>query len=157
MLGCHSGGMGIPFLDRWRPRRDAAAAKAARYPDGVGDPATLAAMLGECALLRARTEDAGLTLDDTPESLSALDLLPPVWREWEDPQEVGEFAHDAGLYLGSVIVGSIAGATWDLLADGRPFVRLASGRELDVVSIGRGWVAEGTPPLWQVYSEADER
>lgn len=149
--------MGIPFLDRWRPRRDAAEARAARYPDEVDAPATLAELLGECALLRERAEECGLTLDDTPESLAALDLLPPVWRDWQDPQQVSEFAHDAGLYLGSVIVGSIRGAAWELLADGRPFVRLVGGRELDVASIGRGWVADGTPPLWQVFSEADER
>ncbi|MEZ0065854.1 hypothetical protein ABIA32_001854 [Streptacidiphilus sp. MAP12-20] len=147
--------MGFPFMDRWRPRRDAAQAKAALYPGGVDDPGSLAEMLGECALLRGRAGDAGLELDDTPDSLAALDQLPPVWRE--DPQEVTELGHDAGLYLGTVIVSSIAGASWVLLSDGRPFIRLSTGRELDVTSIGLDWATDGAPSLWQVYSEADER
>ncbi|WP_042379291.1 DUF6278 family protein [Streptacidiphilus melanogenes] len=146
--------MSFPFMDRWRPRRDDAEARAERYPGGVGDPAGLAEVLGECALLRGRAADMGVELDDAPESLSALDQLPPRWRD--DPQEAAELGHDAGLYLGSVIVASVAGASWELLRDGRPFVRLASGRELDVAAVGRDWAAQGAPSLWQVYSEADE-
>jgi hypothetical protein len=150
--------MGFAFLDRWRTRRDDAEARAGLYPGGVDDPGTLAEMLGECALLRGRVADAGLELDDSPQSLSALDQLPPSWRDdpRADPQDTAEFGHDAGLYLGTVIVASVAGAGWELLRDGRPFVRLASGRELDVTAAGRDWAAQGAPSLWQVYSEADE-
>lgn len=146
--------MGFPFIDRWRPRRDDAEARAERYPGGVDDPGSLAELLAECALLRGRAADMGLELDDTPESLSALDQLSPSWRD--DPQEAAELGHDAGLYVGSVIVASVAGANWELLRDGRPFVCLPSGRELDVAAVGRDWAALGTPSLWQVYSEADE-
>ncbi|MEY9872876.1 hypothetical protein ABH931_002353 [Streptacidiphilus sp. MAP12-33] len=150
--------MGFPFLDRWRARRDDAEALAALYPGGVDDPGTLAELLGECALLRGRAADAGLELDDSPQSLSALDQLPPLWREEArvDAQEAAELGHDAGLYLGTVIVAAVSGATWELLRDGRPFVRLGSGRELDVTAAGRDWAAQGAPSLWQVYSEADE-
>ena len=146
--------MGFPFLDRWRSRRDDAEARAGLYPGGGDDPGSLAEMLGECALLRGRVADQGLELDDTPESLSTLDQLPPRWRD--DPQEAAELGHDAGLYLGSVIVSSVPGANWELLRDGRPFVRLAGGREIDVAAVGRDWAAQGAPSLWQVYSEADE-
>ncbi|WP_037605275.1 DUF6278 family protein [Streptacidiphilus rugosus] len=148
--------MGFPFMDRWRPRQDAAQAKAALYPGGVDDPGSLAEMLGECALLRGRAADAGLELDDTPESLAALDQLPPVWRE-EDPQEATELGHDVGLYLGTVILSSLPGAGWELLSDGRPYVRLATGRELDVTAVGLAWATDGAPSLWQVYSETAER
>lgn len=146
--------MGFPFLDRWRSRRDDAEARAGLYPGGADDPGSLAEMLGECALLRGRVADQGLELDDTPDSLSTLDQLPPRWRD--DPQEAAELGHDAGLYLGSVIVASVPGANWELLRDGRPFVRLPSGREIDVAAVGRDWAAQGAPSLWQVYSEADE-
>ncbi|MFD0330433.1 DUF6278 family protein [Streptacidiphilus monticola] len=112
-------------------------------------------MLSECALLREQAAAEGVTADDTPASLAALDQVLPEWRD--DPERSAELGHDAGLYLGTVIVRTVPGTAWTLLGDGRPVIRLASGRELDVVAVGESWAQDGAPELWQVYSEADER
>ncbi|CAL9312758.1 DUF6278 family protein [Streptomyces sp. NPDC003090] len=145
--------MNIPFLDSWRKRRGggpstALASAFERDPEGV------AGLLSECALLRSRAEEAGVLLDDTPRSLEALDQLTPRWRE--DPEELPWVGNDAGLYLGTVIVRTVPGAGWDVLPGGRAVVRLASGREIDVVAAGLDWAITGSPQLSQMYGEAAE-
>ena len=86
--------------------------------------------------------------------LGALDQLPPRWRE--DPEELPWLGNDAGLYLGTVIVRTVPGASWDVWPSGQPVVRLASGREIDVVDAGLTWATTGAPELFQVYAEASE-
>jgi hypothetical protein len=144
--------MNIPFLDNWRKRLEAdrspLAAAFDRDPEGVGE------LLAECELLRARAQDAGVRLDDTPRSLVAIDQLPPRWRD--DPEELPWLGNDAGLYLGTVIVRTVPGAVWQVWPGGRPVVRLASGREIDVVTAGLDWAVSGSPELSQVYAEAAE-
>ena len=142
---------GFAFLDRWRHRQ----AEAGGQGLSADDAGTLAEMLAECALLREQAETEGVQADDSPESLAALDQVLPAWRD--DPEMSAALGHDAGLYLGTVIVRTIPGATWKLLQGGRPVVRLASGREVDVVEVGAGWAQDGAPELWQVYCEVDER
>jgi hypothetical protein len=142
--------MNIPFLDTWLKRHAAQAegttVTADREQEGITE------LLSECELLRVRAARLGLRLDDSPESLSLLDQLPPRWRE--DPDELPWFGNDAGLYLGTVLVRCVPGAVWRIHADGRPVVRLASGRELQVVEAGKDWAATGAPELAHVYAEA---
>ena len=145
--------MGFAFLDRWRPRRDAAAR--VLYDAGTDVPGSLGEMLSECGLLREHALAAGLQLDDSADSLGALDQLLPEWRV--DPDTSEWLGNDAGLYLGTVIVRGVEGANWELLADGRPMVVLASGREVDVVAVGHGWAAEGSPELSAAYAEVASR
>ncbi|MFI2779609.1 DUF6278 family protein [Streptomyces sp. ALB3] len=145
--------MNIPFLDNWRKRQGgtrqvALAAAVETDPDGVAE------LLAECELLRARAGQCGLELDDSPASLSALDQLPPVWRD--DPEELPWVGNDAGLYLGTVLVRTVPGAAWDILAGGQPVVRLASGREIDVVAAGLDWAMSGSPELSEMYAESAE-
>ncbi|MFE7752487.1 DUF6278 family protein [Streptomyces sp. NPDC057428] len=145
--------MNIPFLDNWRKRHGgtrAAVLKAAvkTDPDGVAE------LLAECELLRARAGQCGLELDDSPASLSALDQLPPIWRD--DPEELPWVGNDAGLYLGTVLVRTVPGAAWDILAGGQPVVRLGSGREIDVVAAGLDWAISGSPELSEMYAESAE-
>ncbi|MFC9701555.1 DUF6278 family protein [Streptomyces sp. NPDC056943] len=149
--------MNIPFLDSWRRRHgpddDAAASPLTaafdRDPEGVGE------LLAECELLRARVEESGVALDDTPRSLQDLDQLPPRWRD--DPEELPWIGNDAGLYLGTVIVRNVPGARWQVWPGGGPVVRLASGREIQVVEAGLDWAMTGAPELYQVYAEAAEQ
>ncbi|MFE3517635.1 DUF6278 family protein [Streptomyces sp. NPDC059166] len=145
--------MNFPFLDNWRKRvggtREAALAEAVETdPDGVAE------LFAECELLRARAGDCGLELDDSPASLSELDQLPPIWRD--DPEELPWVGNDAGLYLGTVLVRTVPGAAWDILAGGKPVVRLASGREIDVVAAGLDWAMSGSPELSEMYAESAE-
>ncbi|WP_137992440.1 DUF6278 family protein [Streptomyces vilmorinianum] len=144
--------MNIPFLDNWRKRPEAdhspLAAAFDRDPEGVGE------LLAECELLRARAQESGVTLDDTPRSLAAIDQLPPRWRD--DPEELPWVGNDAGLYLGTVIVRNVPGASWQIWPSGQPVVRLASGREINVVEAGLDWATSGSPELSQVYAEAAE-
>ncbi|MEU3553416.1 DUF6278 family protein [Streptomyces fragilis] len=156
--------MNIPFLDHWRkrhgPSRGTALLVGGSGPGagaGAGDLAAagaIAELLAECELLRAHAAGEGVELDDSPASLEALDQLAPRWRD--DEETVLRLGNDAGLYLGSVVVRTVPGAVWEIWPNGRPVVRLASGRELDVVETGRGWATDGSPELSHVYAEASE-
>lgn len=134
--------MKIPFLGRRREKPDAP------------DPEGIAELLAECELLRSQASREGVPLDDTTDSLEALDQLVPRWRD--DEEMLPWLGNDAGLYLGTVIVGTVPGAAWDLRPDGQPVIRLASGREFDVVAAGLEWASSGVPELSQLYAEVAE-
>ncbi|MFH8882627.1 DUF6278 family protein [Streptomyces californicus] len=145
--------MKMPFLDNWLKRQGgtqgaALAAAVEADPDGVAE------LLAECELLRVRAGQQGLELDDSVASLDALDQLSPRWRE--DAEELPWLGNDAGLYLGTVIVRTVPGATWDVWPSGQPVVRLESGREIDVVAAGLDWAVSGSPELSQIYAESAE-
>ncbi|MEN8654722.1 DUF6278 family protein [Streptomyces sp. 21So2-11] len=144
----------IPFLDNWRKRHATARGAAVFAIDADADQEGIAELFSECELLRVRVAQAGLELDDSPASLEALDQLPPRWRD--DPEELPWLGNDAGLYLGTVIVRTVPGALWQLWPSGQPVVRLASGREINVVEAGLDWAVNGAPELSQVYGEAAE-
>lgn len=145
--------MDISFLDRWRKRYGEV--RGAAVPESLAeDPEGVAEVLSECELLRARAESEGVELDDTAVSLERLDQLVPRWRD--DPDELSWLGNDAGLYLGTVVVRTVPGASWRVWPSGRPVILLASGRELDVVEAGHEWAESGTPELSQVYAEASE-
>ncbi|MFD3804363.1 DUF6278 family protein [Streptomyces sp. NPDC058611] len=145
--------MNIPFLDNWLKRheteRGAGLADAlADDPDGIAD------LFSECEMLRVQARAAGLELDESTGSLEALDQLMPRWRR--DPEAVPWLGNDAGFYLGTVIVRSIPGAAWQVWPNGQPVIRLASGRELNVIESGVSWAMTGSPELSQAYAEASE-
>ncbi|KUF16362.1 MULTISPECIES: DUF6278 family protein [Streptomyces] len=145
--------MNIPFLDKWRKRRPSE--PGVRLATAFeGDPDGVADLLSECELLRSQATAAGLDLDDSPGSLAALDQLPPHWRD--DAEALPWIGNDAGLYLGTVLVRTVPGAVWHVLPGGTPVVRLASGREIQVVAAGLDWAVQGTPELSQIYAEASE-
>ncbi|BAJ31061.1 MULTISPECIES: DUF6278 family protein [Kitasatospora] len=114
----------------------------------------MAEMYGECGLLRELAEASGVRLDDTVDSLTALDQLLPRWRD--DPQVSQWLGTDAGLYLGTVIRRRVPGARWRLAADGRPLMVLDTGFELDATAIGRDWAVQGAPQLAAVYRAAGD-
>ncbi|MGW4031316.1 DUF6278 family protein [Streptomyces sp. NPDC004838] len=147
--------MNIPFLDNWLKRHGAEEERGrAVAQDDPERAAAIAELFAECELLRVRVERLGLELDDSPASLAALDQLPPRWRD--DPEELPWIGNDAGLYLGTVIVRTVTGASWHVWPGGHPVVRLASGREIGVVEAGLEWAVNGAPELSQVYAEAAE-
>ncbi|WP_340374856.1 DUF6278 family protein [Streptomyces sp. SS7] len=138
--------MYIPFLGNKRKKHGEAVLAA--------DPEGVAELLSECELLRSQAARAGIGLDDTVASLEALDQMVPRWRD--DEETLLWLGNDAGLYLGTVIVRTVPGAAWEFRADGQPVVRLASGREFDVVECGHEWAANGVPELSQLYGEVAE-
>ncbi|MGW1163775.1 DUF6278 family protein [Streptomyces sp. NPDC002519] len=145
--------MNIPFLGNWRKRHGASLGVAV-ISNGDLDPGSVAELLSECELLRSQAEQAGVELDDSAASLEALDQIVPRWR---DDEEIAPWlGNDAGLYLGTVIVRTVPGATWVVWPSGHPVVRLASGREIDVVEAGHTWADTGAPELTQVYAEVTE-
>ncbi|ATL31706.1 hypothetical protein KY5_6688 [Streptomyces formicae] len=146
--------MNIPFLDKWRKRHSAAERAEGLAAAFDEDPEGVAELLSECELLRSQAGAAGLELDDSPASLAALDQLLPLWRD--DPELLPWLGNDAGLYLGSVVVRTVPGASWYVWPGGSPVVRLASGREIPVVEAGLDWAVQGAPELSQVYAEASE-
>ncbi|WP_181802164.1 DUF6278 family protein [Streptomyces shenzhenensis] len=134
--------MNIPFLGN-------------RHGKTGGSPHTADPdLLAECELLRAQAAEEGVVLDDTPASLEALDQLLPRWRD--DEETMTWLGTDAGLYLGTVLTRTVSGAEWEIRADGEPVVRLASGREFEVVESGHDWAANGVPELSQLYAEVAE-
>ncbi|GEJ99717.1 DUF6278 family protein [Streptomyces sp. NPDC003388] len=138
--------MHIPFLGHRHHKNGRAALP--------GDAEAIAALLSECELLRSQAAQAGVRLDDTPASLEALDQLVPRWRD--DAETLPWLGNDAGLYVGTVVVRTVPGAAWRIRADGEPVVRLASGREVEVVRPGQEWAASGVPELSQLYAEVSE-
>ncbi|MFD8999775.1 DUF6278 family protein [Streptomyces sp. NPDC059582] len=138
--------MNIPFLGHRRKKSDGAAFSA--------DPEGVAELLSECELLRSQASQEGVRLDDSAASLEALDQLVPRWRD--DAEVLPWLGNDAGLYLGTVIVRTVVGAVWEVWPGGQPVVRLASGREFDVVAAGHEWAASGVPELSQLYAEVAE-
>lgn len=134
--------MNIPFLgDRGEKHRN-------------HDPEGIAELLSECQLLRSHAAQEGIQLDDSASSLEALDQLVPRWRD--DEETLSWLGNDAGLYLGTVIVRTVPGATWEIWPNGQPVVRLVSGREFDVVASGQEWAVSGVPELSQLYAEVAE-
>ena len=117
---------------------------------GIPDPEGIAELLSECELLRSQASRAGVQLDDSAASLEALDQLLPRWRD--DEEMLPWLGNDAGLYLGTVIVRTVPGAAWEIWPGGQPVVRLASGREFDVVTSGHEWAVSGVPELSQLYA-----
>ncbi|MFG2876485.1 DUF6278 family protein [Streptomyces sp. NPDC048337] len=145
--------MNIPFLDNWLNRHESeqGAGLAAALAD---DPEGVAELFSECEMLRVQARQAGLELDESQASLEALDQLMPRWRR--DPEIVPWLGNDAGFYLGTVIIRTIPGAGWQVWPNGQPVIRLASGRELNVIESGVSWAMTGSPELSQAYAEASE-
>ncbi|MFF4344529.1 DUF6278 family protein [Kitasatospora sp. NPDC001540] len=131
-----------------------AAARATRPVAEQDRELAMAEMYAECGLLRELADSSGVRLDDTVDSLTALDQLLPRWRD--DPQVSQWLGTDAGLYLGTVIRRQVPDARWRLAADGRPLMVLGTGFELDATAIGRDWAEQGAPQLAAVYRAASD-
>ncbi|GGZ05719.1 DUF6278 family protein [Streptomyces poonensis] len=145
--------MNISFLGNWRKKHGPASGDAV-FSGGTAERGGIADLLAECELLRAQAYEAGVELDDTAASLEAVDQLVPRWRD--DEEILSRLGNDAGLYLGTVVVRTVPGAGWALWPSGHPVVRLASGREIDVVAAGHEWAASGVPELSRMYAEVAE-
>ena len=115
------------------------------------DDAQLTSLLADCRQLRAWAAERKITLDDSPDSLAALDhALSPA----SEDRRRGQLANDCGLYLGTVIVHHRPDARWHVWPNGHPVVRLAPGREVDVVAAVQNRADTGQLNLAALYGDA---
>jgi Family of unknown function (DUF6278) len=126
------------------------------------DPEQLEELLGRCDELRAFARAHGFELDGSPEDLALLDqaideATGQATSELSGPPRIDAVLTQAGLFLGSVIVATVAGAHWRLWPNGHPVVYLASGRDLDVAATASDRVSKGAPRLADVYANAAAR
>jgi len=126
---------------------------------GRPDPKQLGELLGRCDRLRAFARAHGFELAGSPEDLSLLDHAIDEATDQANsglggPPRIGAAQAEAGLFLGSVIVATVAGAQWRLWPNGHPVVHLASGRDLDVAAMASDRVSKGAPRLADVYADA---
>jgi hypothetical protein len=123
------------------------------------DAEQLGELLGRCGQLRAFARAHGFELDGSPQDLGPLDqaidqACDQATSELGGPSQTGAALAEAGLFLGSVIVATVAGAQWRLWPNGHPVVRLASGRDLDVAAMASERVSKGAPRLADIYADA---
>jgi hypothetical protein len=113
-------------------------------------PARLDDLLGRCGRLRGWARAHGIMLSGVPEDLDLLDWAIGEWNQ----EPLAGLGNEAGLFLGTVIIGSVPGACWRMWPNGHPVVRLRSGWELDVVALGNSRVSSGQPTLAGTYADA---
>jgi hypothetical protein len=126
---------------------------------GRPDPEQLGELLGRCGQLRAFARAHGFELDGSPQDLGPLDQAideasDQATSELAGRAQIGAALAEAGLFLGRVIVATVAGAHWRLWPNGHPVVRLASGRDLDVTAMASERVSKGAPRLADIYADA---
>jgi Family of unknown function (DUF6278) len=139
---------------RWMPRPKHGIARGVvvyGVPHGP-DPDRLDELLGRCDKLRGWVRfRGGFALSGVPED---LELLDQAIDEWHDDGQIATLGNEVGLFLGTVIIASVPGARWQLWPNGHPVLRLASGREVDVVALGGDRVSKGTPRLTRAFADA---
>lgn len=142
----------VEWWRRWMPgpkRGVARGVAVSGHPHGP-DPDHLHELLGRCEELRSWARMHGLALSGIPEDLELLDqAIDELPTEGELPP-----GSEAGLFLGTVIIACVAGACWRVWPNGHPVIRLASGRELDVVAMGDDRVSKGAPRFINVFADA---
>jgi hypothetical protein len=115
----------------------------------------LRALLGQYKSLQEWGRLQGFDLDPVPEDLAVLDeAIDRLIEEHGRHTQMSAVESDAGRFLGTVIVSTIHGAHWRLWPNGHPVVRLASGRDLDVIALADDRLRSGQPRLAAVYADA---
>jgi len=150
--------------NRWRrwipgPKYGLARGVAVYGVPGRPDLEQLGELLSRCDQLRAFARAHGFELDGSPEDLGPLDqaideATGQGTGELGGPSQIGAALTEVGLFLGSVIVATVAGARWRLWPNGHPVVHLSSGRDLDVAVVVSDRVNKGAPRLADVYADA---
>jgi hypothetical protein len=118
------------------------------------DPDTMKDHFGRCERLRSWARVRGFVLSGIPEDLELLDQAideRPI-GEFDEPWALAE--DEIGLFLGTVIIASLAGARWRLWPNGHPVIRLPSCRDLDVVAMASARVSKGAPRLTDAFADA---
>lgn len=142
---------------RWRrwlpgPKHGIARGVAVSGSPGFDESEVMGTLLAQCETLRAWASDHGVNLSGDPDTLAVLDQSMAAWAA--DPRLAARLVTDAGLYVGTVIVGHVPGARWHAWPNGHPVVRLASDRDLDVLALVNRHQIEHGPTLSIIYAGA---
>jgi Family of unknown function (DUF6278) len=113
------------------------------------DAAALAELLGQADRLRAWCRARGVALTGEPGDLRTLDEA--IAQSGLPSEDMAWLPLDAAVYLGSVLVGNVEGATWTVWPNGHPVVRVPGHGEVDVTDIGGSASRPGGPGLWAIY------
>jgi hypothetical protein len=104
--------------------------------------------------LKAWSNDDGLTLDESPDSLVVLDARLDAWNADASHHGNVDLPNNVGIYLGIVIIKHVEGARWNVEPDGHPVVQLRSGTTLDVTQMTGDRVNHSGLALDAIYSKA---
>lgn len=139
---------------RWLrgPKHGLARGTAVFGSGGFDEPGQLLILFAQCAALRTWAGSHDLVLDDTPESLPALDRLLDAWSA--EPDISPRLGNEVGLYLGSVIVKCVHGAAWHVWPNGHPVVRLPSANDLDLTDQVHRRLTSHEGSLMSIYAAA---
>lgn len=121
--------------------------------DSVGSDEVVVA-LGDDGRLRQWSAAHGVVLNDDAQSLELLDAHVDEWNEDPSHYESVDLGNGVGIYLGNVILNTVAGTRWRVWPNGHPVIALASGRELDVTAmVGDRLMRKGSS-LQSIYARA---
>jgi hypothetical protein len=141
------------FWRRWLPGPKHGPARGVTVHGSPGfqnDTERLTDHLADCRQLRTWARGRSIDLNDTPESLAALDQA-------LDPLNAGTkrlLETDGGLYFGTVLVGHLPQARWHVWPNGHPVVRLVPARrDLDVVAAVSDRARMGQSGLATLYAD----
>jgi virulence-associated protein VagC len=104
--------------------------------------------------LRVWSRDHGVTLDESPESLSLLDEHLDAWNADATHHDKVDLSNEVGIYVGSVIVKHVEGAHWRVWPNGHPVIQLGNGATLDVTRMTTERLNHTTPSLDAIFSSA---
>ncbi|SRR5260221_14451556 len=125
------------------------------YSAGRPDAEELEGQLSRSARLTAWCRAHGLELTGSPDDLGPLDqAIDHAAAEPGSVPPAAAVSADVGLFLGTVIAAGVPGARWKLWPNGHPVIRLADGRDLDVLAHACDRISKGSPPLADVYADA---
>jgi hypothetical protein len=110
--------------------------------------------LGNSDRLQVWSRSHGVVLNNDSEGLEALDAHLDEWFADPSHHELFGLANEVGIYLGNVIVKSVAGAHWKVWPNGHPVISFASASEIDVIAkVGERLLSSGSS-LPSIYTSA---
>ena len=104
--------------------------------------------------LAAWSHEHGVTLDDSPESLSLLDQHLDGWNADPTHHDQVDLANESGAFVGAVIIAHVDAAHWRVWPNGHPVIQLASGKELDVTQMASDRLHESGLSLDAIFASA---
>lgn len=139
----------------WRHGRERGAARGVGVFGGPGfadDAQGLTDLLGRHEDLTDWMSTAGADLQVSAAGLEAVHALMDTWRD--APALTPNLANKVGLFLGTVLIHEISGASWHIWPNGHPVVRLTTRKDFDVTALTETRVRTGHPHLTTVLDQA---